>query len=187
MLKAGEVKVLQVRGAVDVRLTPGPASIEIQAPVASLAAVETTFAAGTLVITNRGTNDKGAGVVVLLQLPTIVDVIAGDASRVTLKVPDCPAGACPRLALTVTGAARVRAEGRVQQLVIDARGAGQVRLGALSAITGQVKVAGAAGVRLGDLKTLTIKGSGVGRVRYRGNPVVESNVAPSVRVERSRP
>jgi hypothetical protein len=71
--------------------------------------------------------------------------------------------------------------------VIVSRGAATVDAVGVVVEDATVEINGASEVEVGPAKGLSVTGSGVGRVRYRGDPRLRTSVSPTVKVTRYRP
>ncbi len=111
----------------------------------------------------------------LLHGPVVVDASVGAAGRVKA------------VEVSAEGAARAVFVGAVGHLGVNARGAVLVDAFGVSADDVDVVVAGAARVNVGPAKALVVGGGGVAKVRYKGDPTLTTNVAPTVKVSKARP
>ncbi|MCL2753079.1 MAG: DUF2807 domain-containing protein [Defluviitaleaceae bacterium] len=81
------------------------------------------------------------------------------------------------LSINISGAADIELEGRVENLHINVSGASNVSLFDLVATHAVIDVSGASDVDIHATETLNITLSGVGNVRYDGNPTITRNVS----------
>ncbi len=171
-----------VRGALRVEIITGVpgAVVNVSAEENLLPLIVTELKDGAIVITTRGGDlVSAAGIVAKVSLPKVTKLTATATAHVTSSL----SGACT---VSVHGASRATLTGSASDVVIDLRGAAVVDATALRAERVTVTIAGAAELELGTSKTLSVNGRGVGRVRYRGDPTVSTNVGPSVKVSRAR-
>lgn len=88
-------------------------------------------------------------------------------------------------ALTISGAADLRARGRLDHLALQISGAGNAKLGELITTSADVSVKGAGNVLVQPTQSLHVEITGMGAVRYLGNPPdVTKNVSGMGTVER---
>jgi hypothetical protein len=80
----------------------------------------------------------------------------------------------------------VRLTGQPERLTLLARGASAIDATGVTVGDVVVEVAGAVEVEVAAQTSLSVAGGGVGRVRYRGNPRLQTKVSPTVKVTRSR-
>ena len=90
------------------------------------------------------------------------------------------------LAVTVSGAGRVRLSGRIDDLKADASGAGSLDAAALTAKRATVEASGAGSVFVNAGDTLDATASGAGSVRYVGAPKVTSHVSGAGSIQEGR-
>jgi len=82
------------------------------------------------------------------------------------------------LVIDASGAAKIEILGRVGNLVVSSSGAGSMHLFELVAANVHVGISGAASIDVHATKNLDVSISGVGKVRYDGNPEeVKKNVS----------
>ncbi|HLH90820.1 MAG TPA: head GIN domain-containing protein [Xanthobacteraceae bacterium] len=90
------------------------------------------------------------------------------------------------LAVTVSGAGRVRLSGRIDDLEVDVSGAGSLDAAALTARHVTVEASGAGNVSVNASDTLDAKASGAGTVRYVGAPKLTSHVSGAGSIREGR-
>jgi len=105
------------------------------------------------------------GVTVRISVPQLHGIEVSGAC--TAKVAGLSGG---EFALEINGAGELEASGEVDDLRIAVAGAGQMDLVALKAKRADVNVAGAGNVKLTVTEELVAKVSGVGEIRYGGDP-----------------
>lgn len=77
----------------------------------------------------------------------------------------------------VTGAARIRAEGKADRLTVSISGAGDAELDHLEVKDAVVSIAGAGKAYVNPTGTLNATIAGVGEIRYEGEPHVVSSIS----------
>jgi hypothetical protein len=174
-------RALVVRGPlrVDVVEAEAPRAV-ITAESNLLPMVVVTERDGVLEIAVKGDPVSPAGIAVVVQSPAPSSLSVSGAARVSAPVKG-------RARVETSGAARVKVGGAAEHLTIVTRGASSVDASAVVVDDVVVEIAGASEVEVGARQSLAVSGGGVGRVRYRGNPSVQTKVAPTVKVTRSRP
>ena len=115
---------------------------------------------------------------------TLGDLRAVGVSGATSLRADDLAGAA--FAVTVSGAGRVRLSGRIDDLKVDASGAGSLDAAALIAKRAKVEASGAGSVVVNVSDTLDARASGAGSVRYVGEPKLTSHVSGAGSIRESR-
>lgn len=134
----------------------------------------------TLVVTVIGDVISPAGIRVTLEMAAPSSVAVLGAARVATPLGGHARG-------ETSGAARLRLSGQPERLALVARGASTIDAAGVVVDDVMVEVAGAVEVDVAARASLAVSGGGVGRVRYRGNPRLLTNVSPTVKVTRSRP
>jgi hypothetical protein len=171
-------RTLVVRGPVHVELIAAERPRAVVSAEANLQPmVVLAEREGVLEVVVVGDPVSPAGLVVALEMPAPSAVSVSGAGRVSTPVSG-------RARVEASGASRLQIGGRPEHLTIVARGASSVDAGAVIVNDADVEVGGAAEVEVGPRQGLSVSGGGVGRVRYRGNPVVQTKVSPTVKVTR---
>ena len=173
--------IVDVRGPVRVEVhgRDGAPDVRVIAEQDLQALVSVTVEGDTIRIVTKAQPSSSDAIVVLLSMPA--PLVLRVTGPVQLSAP--LAGAAY---IEASGASRVVATGRPLSLRIKARGATAINTKALSTGDVTVDMGGAAELDLGTSLSLSVTGSGVGKVRYRGNPKVTTHVASSVKVSRVR-
>ena len=87
-------------------------------------------------------------------------------------------------AVETTGAAEVRLDGKVGELLADMTGASELSAKNLQTRTAEVSTTGAASADVSASEKLKVSITGAGEVIYRGNPVVTQHVTGAGKVRR---
>ncbi len=178
----GAFQRIEVGGqaTLDVRVGQ-PQSLALDADDNVLPLVNTEVRGDTLVIRLKGSfRDKsGHGIHVTISTPTLSALQVGGACTAQI------AGVSgPTFDVEIRGAANVTADGSTEHATVGVSGSGDINLEKLTAKTADVDVAGAGNVTLHVTEALNAKVSGVGNVRYSGNPPkVEQKVHGIGRIE----
>jgi hypothetical protein len=150
----------------------GASSVSVTADDNLIQYLKTEVAGGTLAVSFTGPKDvSDTHIRITVSSPALDRIDVAGAAEVELK-----GAAGPKLALAVEGAARLNAVGAVDVLDVTIEGAGQARLYELHAREAHVRIDGA-GLADVDVKDkLRAEISGVGRIRYRGDPEVVKDI-----------
>jgi hypothetical protein len=166
---------IEAGGALDLKLSIGPAPrLEITGDDNIVPLIETKVVGDKLVIrsTRSYSINRALRVTVVAPRLTALDLSgSGDAELRGLKE--------DALALTVSGAATVRAYGAVQQLTLDVHGSGDVALDQMPVERASIRVTGAAEATLTVHQSLDVHITGSGTVKYHGDPTVTKEVTGS--------
>lgn len=90
------------------------------------------------------------------------------------------------LAVTVSGAGRVRLSGRTNDLTVDVGGAGSLDAAALNAKRAVIAANGAGHVSVKVIDTLDASAGGAGNIRYLGGPRLTTHVSGAGSVARAQ-
>ena len=84
----------------------------------------------------------------------------------------------PRFALESTGAAEVKLDGNIDELLADMTGASELHAGGLQTKTTEISTTGAADAEIAVSETLKVAITGAGKVSYSGNPkTIEKHIS----------
>src|SRR5438094_946815 len=84
----------------------------------------------------------------------------------------------PRFALESTGAAEVKLDGNIDELLADMTGASELHAGGLQTKTTEISTTGAADDEIDVSETLKVAITGAGKVSYSGNPkTIEKHIS----------
>jgi hypothetical protein len=76
----------------------------------------------------------------------------------------------PKFALESTGAAQVKLDGSIDELLADMTGASELNASGLQTKTTEISTTGAADAEIAVSETLKVAITGAGKVSYSGNP-----------------
>src|SRR6266516_285897 len=84
----------------------------------------------------------------------------------------------PRFAMESTGAAEVKLDGNIDELLADMTGASELHAGGLQTKTTEISTTGAADAETAVSETLKVAITGAGKVSYSGNPkTIEKHIS----------
>lgn len=159
-------KAIDTTGAYEVEVRcQQPASFEIEADDNILPLIKTEVRDGVLYVSTQQRYNSGKAVALRISLPELIAASsrgAGDISVQDAKSDD--------LKIESTGAATIKAAGKVKNATISSTGAGDIDTSQLQAEKARVTVAGAASVNVYASEQLDVSVSGAGSVAYSGNP-----------------
>jgi len=166
-------KAVDTTGAYEIEVTcQKPASFEIEADDNILPLIKTDVRDGVLYVSNQQRYNSRRAVALRISLPELIAVSSRGAGDITVS--DAKSD---DLKIESTGAASVKAAGKVSSVAISSAGAGDLDTSRLMATKASVTVAGAASVNVYASDQLDVTVSGVGSVDYSGNPkTVNKNV-----------
>jgi hypothetical protein len=177
---APETTGLVVHGALQVDVVVAEAPRAVVSAEANLQPlISLTQKGATLELTVVGDTVSPAGIRVTLEMPAPSSVSVLGAARVATPLRG-------EARVETSGASRVRLTGQPERLTLLARGASAIDATGVTVGDVVVEVAGAVEVEVAAQTSLSVAGGGVGRVRYRGNPRLQTKVSPTVKVTRSR-
>lgn len=159
-------KAIDTTGAYEVELMcQKPASFEIEADDNILPLIRTEVRDGVLYVSNQQRYNSAKAVALRINLPELISVSSRGAGEITVQ--DANSN---DLKIESTGAASIKAAGKVKNATISSTGAGDIDASRLQAEKARVTVAGAASVNVYVTEQLDVSVSGVGSVSYSGNP-----------------
>ena len=166
-------KAIETTGAYEIEvMCQKPASFEIEADDNILPLIKTEVRDGVLYVSNQQHYRSRRAVALRISLPELIAVSSRGAGDITVS--DAKSD---DLKIESTGAASVKAAGKVSSVAISSAGAGDIDTSRLMATKASVTVAGAASVNVYASDQLDVTVSGVGSVDYSGNPkTVNKNV-----------
>lgn len=159
--------------------TGGAVRVTVSAEANLQPMVLATSTDGVLHLTVTGEPISVDGIVVKVQMRAPTSIVAAGSSSVSTPLRG-------QARAEVSGAARVQLRGAPESLHVVGRGAGFVDAIHVVVERTTVEIGGASEVEIGPAQALSVTGSGVGRVRYRGDPVLRTTVTPTVKVTRFR-
>lgn len=153
-------------GAYEVQIScQKPASFEIEADDNILPLIKTEVRDGVLYVSSQESYNSAKAVTLRIALPELSAVSsrgAGDISVTDANSND--------LKIESTGAASIKAAGKVKTATFSSTGAGDIDASRLVAEKTKVTVTGAASVNVYASEQLDVSVSGAGSVNYSGNP-----------------
>jgi hypothetical protein len=159
-------KAVDTTGAYDVEvMCQKPAGFEIEADDNILALIKTEVRDGVLYVSSQQRYNSAKAVALRINLPELIAVSSRGAGEITVQ--DANSN---DLKIESTGAASIKAAGKVKNATISSTGAGDIDASRLQAEKCRVAVAGAASVNVYATEQLDVSVSGVGSVSYSGNP-----------------
>lgn len=164
----GAFKSIETTGAYEIRITcQQPASFEIEADDNIVPLIRTEVRGDVLHISSDTGYRATKGITVRIAIPDLEGIVsqgAGDIHITNVKN--------DKLAIRLTGAARIEAAGETDSLSIATTGAGKIDANNLHARRADVTVTGAGNVDVYASERLDARVSGVGQVIYDGDPNV---------------
>ena len=162
---AGATEVA-VSGALSVDVGPGPeAKVEISGDDNLVPLITTEIKGSRLEIGSKKSMRSKVPLVIRVSLPTLVAASVSGASTVILH--DAKAD---NLKLAAEGASKLRADGAVGQLTLEASGASDVDLDQLAAGRANATLSGASEAEVAVSKSLDVHLGGASTLKYRGDP-----------------
>jgi hypothetical protein len=159
-------KAVDTTGAYDVEvICQKPASFEIEADDNILPLIKTEVRDGVLYVSNQQRYNSAKAVALRINLPELIAVSSRGAGEITVQD-----ASGDNLKIESTGAASIKATGKVKSATISSTGAGDIDAGRLQSEKARVTVNGAASVNVCVTEQLDVSVSGVGSVSYSGNP-----------------
>ena len=162
---------IQASGLFDVTWQSGPPSLQITTDQNLLAYVDSSVSDQRLRLRVRERVRPTHGIKVAVSSPTRNG--AKISGAVDLTVPQL---AGPKFYFQSTGAADVKLDGNVDELLADMTGASDLRGKNLHAKTVEISTTGAADAEVDVTDTLNVSITGAGSVTYHGNPKIEKHI-----------
>lgn len=156
---------VEVSGALDADLTPGPLHVEVTGDDNLVPLVETEVRGHRLVLRQRKSMRPQLALRVAIQAPSIRRVEVSGAGTATLHH-----AAGDDLRLDLSGAGKLVADGTVHHVSVDVSGAGTIRAQALTAERVDADISGAGTADVFASQSLSAHVSGAGTIHYAGNP-----------------
>jgi hypothetical protein len=171
---------IELRSKADIDVTVGgPQTVTVESDAHTLSQLDTRVEGHTLMV-DAGDGIGGSGGGAHVHFAIVHD---GPTAHITITVPALTAlrvlGAGrfvlhqlkgPQFAFEVKGAGMLVADGAVDALTLDLKGAGKVDTSALQAKTVDVTIGGAGSATVWAKDAMTARVEGIGRVIYLGNP-----------------
>jgi hypothetical protein len=141
--------------------------------------IDTRVEDGLLVIAPSESINPQTPPVISLGAPRLVRIRVSGAA--TLNVIDVRGG---EFTVDVSGAARVVAKGQVETFTLELSGAGEVDATELAAQRVVANLSGVGGADVHAVKSLKATISGLGVIRYQGDPAVEKEISGAGAIKR---
>jgi hypothetical protein len=163
---------LQANGGFKIEWRAGAPSLSITTDENLLPYIETQNVDNRLLLRSRQNLWSTHGIKVVVSSPTRLAAKFEGAADLTAN-----ALSGSRFAVQSSGAADIRLDGAVDELLVDMTGATDLRAKDLQAKTVQISATGAADVTISVSETLRVTVTGAGDVKYYGNPpTIEKHV-----------
>lgn len=157
---------VEVSGALDAELGPGPQDVEIAGDENLLELVTTKVEGHRLVIGEQhGIIRPKLGLVVTVHAPALHRVLLSGAGKATLH-----GMAGDELELDLGGAGTLTADGAVHHVKVNVSGAGTVEASKLTAERADAEISGAGTADVFASQSLAAHVSGAGSIHYDGHP-----------------
>jgi hypothetical protein len=163
---------VEADGALTITWSNAPASLKITTDQNLLRHIDTSVRGGKLRIHSRDQLRPTEGIKVTLSSSALSGARLTGAVRLTAT-----RLAGKGLYLEGTGATRVVADGRVDELMATMSGASRLDAASLQAETVEMSISGAGKAEVAASKVLKVAISGAGKVTYTGNPTVEKHIS----------
>jgi hypothetical protein len=187
---------IEAEGALEVRVSPGPAqAVEVEGPADLVGLVTTDVRKGIWHITTSDCYSTDQPFVVHIRIPRLDHITVSGSGNVTA---DSVFGAGrtllavhgsgdliahevheERLIASVQGSGNITVTGTADRFDAEVQGSGDLMGRALSAAHAEVAVQGTGDVELTAVEQLNASVQGSGNVRYRGQPKVSSRIEGS--------
>lgn len=163
---------LEAQGGFKIEWRAGAPSLSITTDENLLSHIESNNVDHRLVLRMREHLWPTHGVKIVVSSPTRLGAKFQGAADLTANALSAPA-----FAVQSSGAADVRLDGTVDELLLDVTGASDVKAKDLQAKTVQISATGAADVTISVSETLRVSVTGAGDVKYYGTPkTIEKHV-----------
>lgn len=180
--EVGQFEGISLAGTGRLEVTVGPAGpLTITTDDNLLPLITTTVSDNCLTIRPSESINPQTPLVMKLTAPSIKSLRVSGAA--TCLITDLDAS---ELALDVSGAATIEAEGRVRRLSVDMSGASDAKAFNLKVEDAAVTISGAGAAEIHAEKTLTANISGAGVVTYTGDPKVTKTISGIGKVTRKK-
>ena len=163
---------VEADGAFTIAWSNGPAGLKIKTDENLLNRIETSVRGQKLRLHARGQLRPTDGIRVTLMSSGLSGARLTGAVRLTATKLSGQG-----FYLEGTGATRVVADGRVNELMATMSGASKLEAESLQAETVQLSISGAGKAEVAASKILKVAISGAGKVTYTGNPTIEKHIS----------
>lgn len=178
----GSFDGIVLRSAENLEVQIGPQlQIKVTGDDNLLDLIETRLEGGRLVIDSHGSYRTRTPITVQVQLPSLKDfALEGSADA---RIRGLGGG---RFRVELDGSGSIDASGKVDELVIDLNGSGDVRFAKLQAKDVEAELNGSGDIVVAVIDRLRAEVNGSGDIRYHGNPAkLHSEVNGSGDIERA--
>ena len=160
-------------GAFQIEWKSGAPTLSITTDENLLSYIDKQISGETLHLHTREQIWPTHGIKVVISSPTRTGAKTSGAVKLTANQLSGP-----RFALESTGAAEVKLDGNIDELLADMTGASELHAGGLQTKTTEISTTGAADAEIAVSETLKVALTGAGKVSYSGNPkTIEKHIS----------
>ena len=160
-------------GAFQIEWKSGALALSITTDENLLAYIDNQISGDALRLRTREQIWPTHGIKVVISSPTRTGAKTSGAVKLTANQLSGP-----RFALESTGAAEVKLDGNIDELLADMTGASELHAGGLQTKTTEISTTGAADAEIAVSETLKVAITGAGKVSYSGNPkTIEKHIS----------
>ncbi len=164
---------IDASGAFRIEWKSGAPTLSITTDENLLLYIENQISGETLHLRTREQIWPTHGIKVVISSPTRTGAKTSGAVKLTANQLSRP-----RFALESTGAAEVKLDGNIDELLADMTGASELHAGGLQTKTTEISTTGAADAEIAVSETLKVAITGAGKVSYSGNPkTIEKHIS----------
>src|SRR5438034_2176479 len=164
---------IDASGAFQIEWKSGAPALSITTDENLLPYIDNQISGETLRLHTREQIWPTHGIKVVISSPTRTGAKIGGAVKLTANQLSGP-----RFALESTGAAEVKLDGNIDELLADMTGASELHAGGLPTKTTEISTTGAADAEIAVSETLKVAITGAGKVSYSGNPkTIEKHIS----------
>lgn len=164
--KAQAASAVEASGAMIVQVRRGSPKLVVEAQKEILKQLRTEYRGGRLVMWVDGTTSTNYPVRAWYTAPNVSSIQGSGATE--FDVSDLSGGSS---SISLSGASKVKATGRVGKLKVEASGASEANLKALDSESATVEASGASHVWVKTKGDLDASASGASEIRYLGRPL----------------
>ena len=160
-------------GAFQIEWQSGAPTLSITTDENLLPYIDNQISGETLHLHTREQIWPTHGIKVVISSPTRTGAKTSGAAKLTANQLSGP-----RFALESTGAAEVKLDGNIDELLADMTGASELHAGDLQTKTTEISTTGAADAEIAVSETLKVAITGAGKVSYSGSPkTIEKHIS----------
>ena len=164
---------IDASGAFQIEWKSGAPALSITTDENLLPYIDNQISGETLHLQTREQIWPTHGIKVAISSPTLTGAKISGAVKLTANQLSGP-----RFALESTGAAEVKLDGNIDELLADMTGASELHAGGLQTKTTEISTTGAAGAEIAVSETLKVATTGAGKVSYSGSPkTIEKHIS----------